>query len=464
MSRIKELCQEHTELTVKDIEQLEYIEKHLQFMADTMRADVFIDCPTRESDTAVIVAEAKPTTVKSSYETILSGQMAYRKNEPAALRTMSIGVTTNGLKAFTQESIIVTQNVDPILNENNKIIGVLIVEKAVDENEIAKYTKKNDFTYKDNFEFEEGEENSITYHISDGIIILDNEGIVRFKNPVAEEMYKNLGYRDSIVGLDFSNIALENISFNTILHGSEKSVSEVSIGRFFFRIEYYLKRSKNFRVVMVVKDITNIKEKERELVLKSVVIQEIHHRVKNNLQTIASLLRLQGRRSDSGEVKSILDESISRILSIAATHEILAQEGIDLVNIQEIVYRIKTNISSCYSTTKNNITISMGGDDFEIESVKATNIALVVSELLSNSIKHGFKNKSEGNIQIYIKKSKRYSSISIKDDGNGFDIDTVNPKSLGISIVKSLVIEKLEGTLKFNSNEFGTEVYFTFKN
>lgn len=464
MSRIKELCKEHTELTCGDIEQLEFIEKHLQFMADTMMADVFIDCPTRESDAAVIVAEAKPTTVKSSYKTILSGQMAYRKNEPAALRTMSIGVTTNGLKALTQESIIVTQNVDPILNENNEVIGVLIIEKAVDENEISQYTNKGDLNYKDNFEFEEGEENSITYHISDGIIILDSEGVVRFKNPVAEEMYKNLGYRDNIVGLEFSNISLENIGFNTILYGADKSVSEVSIGRFFFRIEYYLKRSKNFRVVMVVKDITNIKEKERELILKSVVIQEIHHRVKNNLQTIASLLRLQGRRSDNYEVKNILDESINRILSIAATHEILAQEGIDLVNIKEIIYRIKTNISSCFNTSRDNINISICGDDFEVESGKATNIALIVSELLSNSIKHGFKNRSKGNIEIYIKNNKRHSSISIRDDGNGFNVDSVDPKSLGMSIVKSLVIEKLEGALKFNSNELGTEVYFTFKN
>ncbi len=464
MSRVRELCIEHTDLSFNDIEQLEHVEKHLQFMANTMRADVFIDCPTRESDEAVIVAEAKPTTVKSSYKTILAGQMAYRKNEPAALRTMSLGVITQGLKALTQESMLVTQSVDPILNDDGKVIGVLIVERAVDEGELS----KSDRGIKDNIkipiEFGYEEENSITYHISDSIIILDDDGVVRFRNPVAEEMYKNLGYRDSIIGLDFSNISLENIEYEDILRSSQKRISEVNIGRFSFRIEYNLKRSKNFRVIMVVKDITNIKEKEKELVLKAVVIKEIHHRVKNNLQTIASLLRLQARRSNNEEIKNILAESISRILSIASTHEILAQEGIDKVKIQGILHRIRNSVSSCFSISKKNITITMGGDDFEIESGKATDIALIVSELLSNSLKHGFKGRKSGNIDIKIKSNKGFSTISIEDNGIGFGKEEIGEKSLGISIVKSLVTEKLQGMLKIESDENGTMVLFSFKN
>lgn len=464
MSKVRELCIEHTDLSLKDIEQLEHIEKHLQFMANNMRADIFIDCPTRESDQAVIVAEAKPTTVKSSYKTILPGQMAYRKNEPAALRTMSLGVITQGLKALTQESMIVTQTVDPIINDIGKVIGVLIVEKAVNDGELLKSVKDIGDSRKKPIEFGYEEENSITYHISDGIIILDDDGIVRFRNPVAEEMYRNLGYRDSIIGLDFSNISLENMDYEDILNSSEKRISEVSIGRFSFRIEYNIKRSIKFRVIMIVKDITNIKEKEKELVLKAVVIKEIHHRVKNNLQTIASLLRLQARRSDSDEIKNILAESISRILSIASTHEILAQEGIDKVKIQEILHRIRNSVSSCYSISKKNITINMGGDDFEIESGKGTDVALIVSELLSNSLKHGFKNKESGNIDIEIKNNKGFSTISIEDNGVGFDIEDVEEKSLGISIVKSLVTEKLQGSLKIKSDINGTRVVFSFKN
>ena len=120
-----------------------------------------------------------------------------------------------------------------------------------------------------------------------------------------KKLYKKLGYKDDIVGMNFVNLVLNGIPFNKIIEGKEDSVSEMEVGKLCLQVKYAVTggRDNSLGLIMLIKDITEVKEKEKELILKSVAIREIHHRVKNNLQTIASLLRLQSRRieNDVGE-------------------------------------------------------------------------------------------------------------------------------------------------------------------
>jgi two-component sensor histidine kinase len=469
MSEVYKLCKKFTNLSDEDISKLEIISETLQGIADLVKADVFIDCPTRYPDAAIVIAEAKPTNAPSLYKGSVVGQLALRANEPAVLRTLEIGMVTRDLKATTQEFISVKQTVHPIKNKHDKTIGVLIVEKDITQNinnnicmEILAETNERLselLNTKGN-----GSEKSITNHIDDAIIIFDETGIVVFTNPVAEELYKKLGYKDELLGMHFDNVSLYNCSLKDILENNKCEVFEIDIGQLSFQVKYVVQNSRGFSLVMFIRDITEVKQKEKELILKSVAIKEIHHRVKNNLQTIASLLRLQTRRINNEEFRSALSESINRILSIAATHEILAQQGIDDVNIKEVIIKVKRNIMRCYNVENRNIKVSVEGDEFTINSDKATSIALIINELLQNSLKYAFKNREDGNITITIQKGRLYSTISIVDDGVGFDVNSIKPNSLGLNIVKSLVKDKLNGNLNICSNLNGTKVLFDFIN
>ena len=308
-------------------------------------------------------------------------------------------------------------------------------------------------------------ENNITYHVNDAIVMFDKQGIATYSNPVAERLYKKLGYQDNVIGMNFNNLVFDGEEFDNIILEQSFNVKEIDVGKLSLQVKYAVVKQKNrlVAVTMLIKDITEVKEKEKELILKSVAIREIHHRVKNNLQTIASLLRLQSRRIDDELAKKSFRESISRILSIAVTHEILAQSGVDDVDIKTILSRIKDSTLDYGLAPNKKIKILIKGDSFDIDSDKATSIALVVNELLQNSLEYAFKDLDSGFIEVWIQRGSMYSSISIIDNGVGFNIKDIREGSLGLKIVKSIVKDKLSGDIHMNSSQEGTKIIFDFK-
>ncbi|MDO5714576.1 MAG: sensor histidine kinase, partial [Tissierellia bacterium] len=202
----------------------------------------------------------------------------------------------------------------------------------------------------------------------------------------------------------------------------------------------------------------------QELISKSVVIQEIHHRVKNNLQTIASLIRMQSRRINDPRIKISHQESINRILSIAVTHEILAKNISGMIDVHEMIILLIQN--TIYQGDGNDkiITVDVEGDKITVDSNKATSIALIVNELMSNAFEHAFKHRKEGNVTIHIQKKTLISTISVIDNGEGFPSDIERQNSFGLSIVKGLAKETLKGDVVIDSTEKGTKVTFSFLN
>lgn len=467
---LRELCYMHTNLTDSDIHRLENIAANLPIIADLVKADVFIDCMTRDPNAAIVVAEAKPSTYPSMYQYTVVGELALRQNEPAALRTLEIGMATRDLKAITQENMSVKQNVVPIKNDEGKTIGVLIMEQDITEHvnqnkhmeilaETAEQLTETLISFMD-------KENNITYHVNDAIVMFDKQGIATFANPMADELYRKLGYRDNIIGMNFNNLVFDGSVFDKVIGEQSFNIREIDVGKLSLQVKYAVVKQKNrlVGVIMLIRDITEVKEKEKELILKSVAIREIHHRVKNNLQTIASLLRLQSRRIDDELAKKSFHESISRILSIAVTHEILAQNGVDDVDIKTILSRIKDSTLDYGLAPHKRIQIEIQGDSFTVDSDKATSIALVVNELLQNCLEYAFPDRDSGSIEVWIRKGSMYSSISIIDNGVGFNVYEVRQGSLGLKIVNSIVRDKLSGDLHIDSTPAGTKIIFDFKN
>ena len=215
---------------------------------------------------------------------------------------------------------------------------------------------------------------------------------------------------------------------------------------------------------VILRDITLQKEQEKALILKSVAIKEMHHRVKNNLQTIASLLRLQMRRTDGEETRQVLGESMNRILSIASTHQLLAQSGIDEVMIGEVIQNITSNALRYYSASRFHVTTSVEGDAFQVSSDVATSVALIINELVENAMKYAFQDGDSGLIRIIVSKGELYSRIQVIDNGGGFDVANTDRSRLGLSIVRTLVQDKLHGDLEIESDHRGTRVSFDVRN
>ncbi|MCG8564874.1 MAG: PAS domain-containing sensor histidine kinase [Desulfobacterales bacterium] len=466
---IYELCRQHTDLESADIKKLEDLAMGLGVIADLNGADIFIDCCTRDADVAVVVAQAQPTNVPSLYKGSVVGQFAYRSKEPAVLRTMELGLPTTDLRAVTQENKNVRQDVSPIKNKEGRVIGTLIAEKDVtaslkaekDLSVLARTTEN----LMDALMSPQRSASCIPQHVTDGIVMFDAQGACTYANPVAEALYRKLGYMGNLVGIRFSSMTLDGIRLADVMEKQQLSPHEVKVGEFVLHLKYAVLKNKDLElmgIVMLISDVTDVRKKEEELILKSVAISEIHHRVKNNLQTIASLLRLQSRRIEDDSARTAFSKSITRVLSIAATHEILALEGVDDVDIKTMLKRIHESITTSGLISNRGVRISIEGDSFMIGSEAATSIALVVNEVVQNSLNYAFVGRDRGRITIQICKGTMYSNIAITDDGIGYDTEKVRQGNLGTKIVKRIVEGTLKGKLSTRTGPEGTTVCFDF--
>lgn len=467
MERIVELCKQYTSLTDEEIGIIRSTAISLQPIANLEDADVFIDCPTPDGD-AIVVAEAKPQGAPSSYKKTVVGLLAKQENEPAVARTLKLGVGTKQMKAVTQESTHVIQSVEPIQN-GDKVIGVLIIEKHADEqprvSERLHFSDQSFERMAKAITHMTDENNWLPECIDEALILVNNAGVVTFRNSLARELYTKLGYVDDILGQKFENIRLTGSICSECDPPPEGySAVETMVGQYSLSIKRIQIQSDDIAFAIIIRDVTFVREQEKQLILKSVAIKEMHHRVKNNLQTIASLLRLQIRRSGNEITRRVLTESMNRILSIAATHELLAQSGVDQVKIGEVIVNIKNNAVRYFARQHLELSISLEGDDFKVDSDIATSVALVINELLQNSLKYAFVGRAEGSIRIVVTGGELYSRIEVIDDGCGFDTAKINNDRLGLSIVQTLVKDKLRGKLAIASNSKGTYVSFDFKN
>lgn len=160
----------------------------------------------------------------------------------------------------------------------------------------------------------------------------------------------------------------------------------------------------------------------------------------------------------------MLNESISRILSISATHQLLSQSGEACVSLMEVLENVRRNAVQPFLKSDLKLNLEITGEDMTVDSEIATSVALSVNELLQNCMKYDFRDRKQGNVSVRIEKGKVYSRLTVTDDGVGFEPENVRTGSLGLNIVRTMVQDKLHGSLKIRSDEKGTEVSFDFIN
>jgi len=211
--------------------------------------------------------------------------------------------------------------------------------------------------------------------------------------------------------------------------------------------------------LVLVEDRTEARRREQEIKVKDATIREVHHRVKNNLQTIASLLRIQARRSDSLETRRALAEATERVGSMAVVHDLLAGSDEERIDFAEAARTVVDLVRRGMIGDNSGISVTVDGQTGAVDAHTATSLALALAELVHNALEHGLADRGSGHVKVAMRRVPDELVLTVRDDGiglpAGFEADTSS--HLGLAIVRTVVTDDLRGTLAFSGGR-GTTV------
>jgi two-component sensor histidine kinase len=298
--------------------------------------------------------------------------------------------------------------------------------------------------------------------VGDGFLRIDAEGRVTYASPNALSVYRKLGHSGDLTGLELAGVTRSLVppmhrtdeeTLSTVLLGRAPRDTEVGTDDVVLIVRAIPLRTAEERIgaLVLLRDVTDLRRRDRELITKEATIREIHHRVKNNLQTVAALLRLQARRMDTPDAKAALEEAVRRVGSIAIVHETLSQSPEEHVAFDEIADRLGRMVTEV-SALGERVRVRRTGSFGVLSSEAATALAMVLTEVLQNAVEHGYEPDSSvgGTIVVSARRIVGRLHVTIEDDGRGLpdDFDADKSSSLGLSIVRTLVESELGGVLE----------------
>jgi len=307
----------------------------------------------------------------------------------------------------------------------------------------------------------------------DGVILDVNSSAANFTNLSKEELigktYAELGLfpkKDLHLLMEsFANVLKGEIigPFQNRLLSKEANISWVET-----QLVPLMKEGNVYSIMVIAEDITHRKTATDQLIKsvneKDVLLKEIHHRVKNNIQIISSLLNLQKQQVDSDEFVNILSESQNRIKSMAMIHEKLYHSGdLTRINFAEYIETLVSDLYSSYATSTRQVTPFINVENVRFNIETAVPCGLIINELISNSLKHAFPKGKTGTLSVSLKTSDEWNELVISDDGVGFpeEFDIENSKTLGLQLV-NILVKQLDGKITLNRIN-GTQFKIIFK-
>jgi two-component sensor histidine kinase len=303
---------------------------------------------------------------------------------------------------------------------------------------------------------------------SDGLIRLDVDGTVTFASPNALSAFNRMGFAGELEGESLAEVT------TSLLHGRlvvDESLPLVVTGRAPWRTDIEARgvtvsiraipvRNRGERVgaIVLCRDVTEVRHQERELITKDATIREIHHRVKNNLQTVASLLRIQARRTHSDVARDALGQAMRRVTAIAVVHDTLSEglnQNVDFDAVFDRVLLLIAEIATGHNTT---VHPKSTGSFGILPSEYATPLALALTELVTNAVEHGLAGRAEGEVEIIAERTEEVLSVKVRDNGVGLAEGKVG-SGLGTQIVRTLIQGELGGAIDWHTiMGSGTEV------
>jgi two-component sensor histidine kinase/PAS domain-containing protein len=461
MSTLGDLLAEHTVLPGSAVDHLHAVVGEWQLLADLSFAD-YLMWVRRDDGALVCVAQCRPNTAPTVLLTDAVGTIAGADELPL--------VTAAFDSAHDQISLEATP-----VRHGNAVVAVLSHQTAlaarreVSPLERAYLDCAGDLLHmvsEGNFPGSGDLPMSRSSpRVGDGFIRLDVNGTVVFASPNALSAYHRMGLTAELEGQNLVAVTKPLISDSFEAQELADHIRELLVGGPSMRMEVdaggaavllrtlpLVVHGEAVGAAVLIRDVTEIKRRDRALLSKDATIREIHHRVKNNLQTVASLLRLQARRTNNAEGREALIESVRRVSSIALVHDALSMSVDEQVNLDEVVDRILPMMNDV-ATVDTPIRISRVGDLGVLDADRATALVMVITELVQNAIEHAFDGATEpGCVTIRAERSARWLDIVVRDDGRGlpegFTLEQAD--RLGLQIVRTLVSAELDGSLSMH--------------
>jgi two-component sensor histidine kinase len=475
VSTLEGLALARTTLSGPDLVHMERLVSSWRPLADLSFADLLLLAPItgEEGHRFVVLAQVRPVTGQTNYPQDLVGNVVDEVERPLYARCWRSADIVRGDTAALGSKDRVRVQVIPVRRED-RLIGLVTREESMT---LARRSGELERTYFDVFDrfarmiadgtfpFDVDEvEMESAPRVGDGVIVIDAETRVKFASPNAVSSLHRMGihaYAQSqrLIDVGFDDTAARSAMLLHLPVAEEIERDDVSV---LVRVLPLVDQRQPAGALVLLRDVSDLRRRDRLLLSKDATIREIHHRVKNNLQTIASLLRLQGRRLQSPEGRIALAESERRIRSIAIVHETLSREAGDVVSLNEIVRPLARLVEDTASSPEHTIRFKVEGDAGELPGEVATPLAVVLNELMQNAVDHAFPAGSDGAealVEVMLGRADGYVEIEVRDNGTGLpdQFTLEGSRGLGLSIVQALVTSELQGSIEMH-DDHGTSV------
>jgi two-component system, sensor histidine kinase PdtaS len=465
---LQELVRAHTDLDSEDVAWLQLLLADWQIIADLSFADLVLWLPDREGNGYWAVAQMRPTTGPTAYVDDLVGAFVPKGRRPLIDSAHERGRVAREGDPEWRDDIPVRVEAIPV-RRGDRILGViarntnLLGVRTPSRLELSYLQTATDLTQMiaaGHFPFPgQRSDHADSPRVGDGFVRIDETGRVTYASPNALSVYRRLGLAADLTGLHLADTTRSLVpparrpdeeTLSAVLGGTSPRDTETGTEdtTLILRTIPLRLQGEHIGALVLLRDVTDLRRRDRELVTKDATIREIHHRVKNNLQTVAALLRLQARRIDVPEGREALEEAVRRVGSIAIVHETLSQAFDEFVDFDDVADRLRVMVAEVSSTGASVRTIRDGSFG-TLTAELATPLAMVLTELLQNAVEHGFRD-GEGTVVLTAQRLVGRLRVCVEDDGvglpEGFDLD--GSTSLGLSIVRTLVESELDGQLE----------------
>lgn len=489
MSTLSDLVLAQGRSSEADVEWLHLLVGDWQLLADLSFADMVLWVPTAEDGSFVAVAHARPSSAATLFYRDIVGQEIREEWREQVTECFAGAKVVDSAEPDWYEDTPTRVRAIPVLRRlsansaetTERPIAVVTRHSNQDEMRTPSRQELN-FTASANDLFgmiATGDFPDIgapagprrgAPRASDGLLRLDTNGIVTFASPNGLSAFNRMGFEGELERKSLAEVTTELIGAQLDV---DESLPLVVTGRAPWRADIESKgvtvslrsiplRDHGARIgaIVLCRDVTELRHQERELITKDATIREIHHRVKNNLQTVASLLRIQARRTHSDEARTALQNAMRRVAAIAVVHDTLSSglsQTVDFDDVFDSVLKLVTEVAASHNTT---VHPKKTGEFGVLPSEAATPLALGLTELVTNAVEHGLDGR-DGEVEIVAERSDDHLDIQVRDNGRGLPEGKVG-SGLGTQIVRTLIQGELGGTIDWHTlTGSGTEVTIT---
>jgi two-component sensor histidine kinase len=460
MQTMEQVIRRHCSLEDEDLEWLTQLVDEWSLLADLAFADLILWVPDVDDNVFWAAAQVRPTTGPTSLEDDVVGEeIAYDAEHLVTEAYLSREICqTSGNKLHA--GIPVDVQAIPVLTDDRVLA---VVEMHTNQMGVRAPGALEDAYLEaaqviagmvHRHQFPLGGDRRVPWvspRVGDGMIRVNRAGLIVFASPNALSAYRRLGLTSDLYGEDFVAITRSLLKERAPVErpvaaslsgrGSAELDLETSAANVRLRVLPLTGADGPDGLLVMCRDTTELRSRERQLVTKDATIREIHHRVKNNLQTVAALLRLQSRRISSPEAKGALNDAMKRVAAIAVVHEILSQGFDSSVKFDDVADRLLRMVGDV-ATTGGKVRMVREGSFGYVPADVATSLSLVLTELCQNAVEHGLRQQS-GEVLVRPLQQDGELVVEVVNFGEplpeGFTI--TSSTSLGLSIVSTLVAD-----------------------